>query len=353
MKKPSLAPFSCSFTREVPDILAQLECSLALTTYQAGKVILVSPVGESLVQLIRNFKRPMGLTVQGSRMAVATHHEVVVLQNAPALASTYPNKPNHYDALYVPQTTYTTGTVDIHDMAWSGNTLWAVNTVFSCLCHIDTTYSFRPVWKPSFVSEIAPGDRCHLNGLAMENGAPKYVTAVAATDAPRAWTDKRMGGGVLIDVPSGEIVLTGLSMPHSPRLYDGKLYLLNSAEGHLLRADPQTGTYESIKAIPGFARGIAKYGDYLFIGHSKIRKKHLFGDLPISQAEHNAGVIILHEPSGAIAGALTYHTACEEIYDIQVLPDVRRPGILGVENEMYGNAIVTPTSGYWANTEKE
>lgn len=346
----SLAPFSCSFTREVPDLLDALDCSLALTTYQAGKVLLLSPTDDHLIQLPRNFHRPMGMAVSGDRMAVATLDSVVLLENAAALAPTYPSKPNYYDALYIPRASFYTGPVDLHDMAYAGDTLWAVNTVFSCLCHLSLSHSFHPVWKPAFVSALVPEDRCHLNGLALDHeGNPAYVTALGTGDTAKQWRENRLGGGAIIHVPTGEVVLSGLPMPHSPRLYDGKLYFTLAATGEFCIGDPATGTYDVINRVPGFARGLAKQGDYVFIGHSKLRKKHLFGDLTIAQRNPVAGMQVLHLPSGAIAGGIHYHTSCEEIYDVHVLEGMRRPGILGVEDQMHRRAIQLAVHGYWAS----
>lgn len=349
----ALAPFSCSYTREVPDILHQLHCSLALTSYQAGKVLLISPNGENLTQLARTFNKPMGMAVYDTRMAVATKYEVIILENAPVLARTYPKKPDHYDALFVPRASFYTGTVDLHDMAFVGETLWAVNTLFSCLCHVEARYSFTPVWQPPFVSALVPEDRCHLNGLVMQDGQPQYVTALGATDTRKAWRDDRLGGGVIVHVPSGEVVLSGLAMPHSPRLYDGKLYFTLAATGDFCCADPAAGTYEVITRVPGFARGVARLGDYVFIGHSRLRKKHMFGDLPLVDTPHYAGVVVLHLPSGNVAGGIRYHTTCEEIYDVHVLAGIQRPGILGVMDETHRLGLHIPHGGYWSKPEDE
>lgn len=345
-------PFSCTFTVDLPDLLAALGCSVAMTTYQAGKVLLLGPHGDTLMQLPRNFHRPMGLAVAGHRMAVATQDEVVVLENAPALATTYPNKPNHYDAFFVPRASYYTGPLDLHDLAFVGETLWAVNTIFSCLCHIDARHSFTPVWQPSFITALAPEDRCHLNGLALDaEGQPAYVTALGRTDTPKGWREDRLGGGIILHVPTGEVVLDGLAMPHSPRLYEGRLYFTLAATGAFCVADPEAGTYEVINQVPGFARGLAKTGEYVLIGHSKLRKKHMFGDLPIAQRAPVAGFALLHLPTGAIAGSVRYHTSCEEIYDIQVLDGVVRPGILGLHDPTFRLGIVTPQQAYWASPQ--
>lgn len=351
MSQQPLPPFSCSYTREVPDLLRQLRCSLALTTYQAGKVLLLSPAGENITQLSRNFDKPMGMALDGGRMAVASKSEVVVLENAPAVGATYPKKPNHYDAFFVPRASFYTGLLDLHDMAWGGDTLWCVNTLFSSLCNIGLTYSFNSVWQPPFITAHTPEDRCHLNGMTLQGGHPAYVTALGATDASKAWREDRMGGGIILHVPTNEIVLSGLPMPHSPRLYQGKLYFTLAATGAFCVADLEAGTYDVINKVPGFARGLSFCGDYAFVAHSRLRKKHLFGDLPLVDTPHHAGIVVIHLPSGHIAGALRYHSSCEEIYDVHVLENTLRPGILGVMDSTHRQALHTPEGSYWAKPE--
>ncbi len=346
------APFTCEFTSEVPDILRELDCSLVISTNQADKLIFISPSGDDgLVQLARNFTRAMGVAAAGDRLAVATESEVVVLRNAPDLAPLYPAKPNTYDAFYVPRACYFTGPVDLHDLAFAAEGLWAVNTVFSCLCLVDETASFNSQWLPPFVSKLCPEDRCHLNGMAMVDGAPGWATALGATDTPKGWRNDRLGGGVVIHVPSAEVAICGLAMPHSPRLFDNQLFLLSAAEGKLLRADPERGSFEDIVQLPGFARGLARHGDYLFAGISRLRKRHLFGDLPIARQEPFCGVVLIHLPSGRIAGSLRYLASCEEIYDVQVLPGIHRPGIISIEHDLRPGAIWTTEQAHWASRQ--
>jgi uncharacterized protein (TIGR03032 family) len=347
-------PFSCAHTPEFPDILTQLGCTLVLSTYQAGKVILLSSKKDGLVQLIRAFKKPMGLAVDGHRLAVATQPEVIVLANAPRLAETYPNKLNTYDGLFTPQASYYSGELDIHDMAWGIDGLWAVNTRFSCLSLIDDQYNFTPRWMPPFIKALIPDDCCHLNGLALQNGKPRYVTALGSSDTAGGWRPEKLNSGILIDVPSGETIVNGLAMPHSPRLYEDKLYLLNSARGEFLQADLNSGQTEIINHLPGFARGMARFGDYVFIGLSKLRQKHnTFGDLPIADKSLFCGVVIVHLPSGRLAGSVQYLNACEEIYDVQILPNLRRPNILNIENPIFRQALATPTDCFWGRGKKE
>ena len=345
--KPS--PFSCSFTPNFPELLIQLKCTLVISTFQAGKVVFISPKNqEELIQLPRTFNRPMGMTTKGTKMAIATNDEVVVLNNSPQLAANYPQKPNVYDALYLPQARYYTGGVDIHDLHWGKHGLWAVNTSFSCLCSIDETYSFTPRWKPHFIDKLSGEDYCHLNGLAMQEGMPTYISALGKGNTRNAWRDNITKGGILMHIPSNEIILEGLAIPHTPRIYDGKLYMLLSAKQELIAIDPEKGTYRTVAHIPGFVRGMAKHGDYLFIGTSKLRKKSkTLSQLEIGHEADVASVVILHLPSAAIVAKLTYHTSVEEIYDIQILPNIFRPNILNPYGEVYKQAITTPTIAYW------
>lgn len=347
-------PFSCTYTPNVAELLTQLDCSLALTTFQAGKLIFLSADGPNAMrQLPRDFEKAMGLAVHPDRMALATKEEVVVLSNAPQLAIEYPGKPGFYDAFYAPRATYYTGAVDIHDMDWDDEgRLWAVNTLFSCLVTIDDKYSFQPQWMPPFITTLASGDCCHLNGMAMVDEKPRYVSMFGKTATPKGWRDGVETNGLIMDITTNEIISHDLPMPHSPRWFDGQLYCLLSANGQLIRVDIDTGKYEVIARLKGFARGMAKRGDYLFIGLSKLRQNtSTFRDLAITKEAMHCGVEIIHLPTGVNVGHIRYEQSVEEIYDVQVLPGVSRPGILNHTAAAHRLALHTPEAVFWAATQ--
>ena len=349
-----LPPFSCTHTPEFPELLAGLDCSLVLSTYQAGKVILVSSDGETLRQLPRTFNTPMGVAIDGNRMAVGTKHEIVLLVNDPRLAKDYPNRAGFYDAMYAPRSVNYCGHLDIHDLAWTEKGLVGVSTLFSCLFRLDETYSFEPIWRPPFITELAPEDRCHLNGMCLENGEPGYVTAFSLDNTVQGWRPIKLASGILMDPRTNEVLLRELPMPHSPRLFDGELYLLLSVTGDVVKVDLQSGKYEVINRVPAFVRGMAKWGDYLFVGGSHLRKSHTFGDLPMAQEGATfCGVMVIHLPTGATVSQLKYVNSCEEIFDVQVLPNLKRPGILGTQNDVYQRALSLQDSTYWAKEEDE
>ncbi len=354
MSKP-LAPFSCSYTPNFPELLHALNCAIALSTYQANKVVFLSaPTPEKMVQLPRTFNKAMGISVRDDKLAVATIDELVILKNTPSLALKYPNQPNTYDSLFVPRTSYHTGQLDLHDVEWGAAGLWAVNTRFSCLSLITDAYSFEPQWKPHFISKLLPEDRCHLNGMAMANGAPKYVSALGQGDVAGSWRENKTGGGVIMDVDSNEIVVSGLGMPHTPRIYNGQLYCLLSATGELIKIDVEKGSYEVVNQFNGFVRGMCLVGDHLFIGLSKLRTtSSAFRDLPIAKKSLFCGVMVLHLPTGSIVAKLQYHNSVEELYDVQMIPNTRRPGIVSPAQEVHRRAVVTPETSFWAVASKD
>ena len=304
--------FRYTHSPTLPKLLWQLGCTLVFSTYQAGKVIFIRATSpEKIEQHALDFPRPMGLAVSDQRIAVATREEVVILTNTPAA-----------EGAYVQEKTYFSGEVDTHDLAWGKDGLWAINTLLSSMALVDDGSGLESKWRPPFVSDVAPEDRCHLNSMAMVDGQPEYVTAFGEVDTFEGWRENRVSGGIVMDIPSGEIVLEGLPMPHSPRVYDGKLYLLLSGTGELVCADPETGSYEVVAQMPGFVRGMARCGDYLFVGLSKLRKSSsTFAALPISEQAVFSGIVAVSLSEGRIVEHLKYETGVEEIYDVQVLPE--------------------------------
>lgn len=354
MTNKELAPFTCSFSEGIPELLFNLRCTVALSTYQAGKVIFISAKDRlGLIQLPRTFKKPMGMAIAGKKMAIATRNEVVTLVNTPSLAATFPKQPNTYDALYLPRSVYFTGELDIHDLAFTQNGLIAINTRFSCISKITEAFSFEPVWKPYFITTMNPTDQCHLNGMAIEGESIQYVTALGQTNEDGGWRKNKAQGGILMHVHSQEVILKNLPMPHSPRMYDGKLYVLLSGSGELIQVDAQAGTYQVVQKMKGFVRGMDKVGDYIFIGLSKLRTtSEAFGDLPIAKESVFCGVVVIQHSTGRMVGYIKYENSVEEIYDVRILPHTR-PGVINHYKEDHLVAITVPSGNYWTASEQK
>lgn len=327
--------FELTTSRQFIDWLAEQHLSLAFTTYQIGKLFSIGlkPGGELSI-FERTFNRCMGLcpSGDGNGFYMSSLYQVWRFENLFRNGE----QQNGHDRLYVPQLGITTGDCDIHDMAVDGdNQLVMVNTLFSCLAAPSETHSFRPLWRPPFISRLAAEDRCHLNGLAMRDGRPGWVTAVSASDAADGWREHRRDGGVVIDVASNEIVARGLSMPHSPRWYQGRLWICNSGTGEFGFIDLETGRFEPISFCAGYLRGVAFHGDYALLGTSKPRHNKTFSGLPLDEAlaernvEARCGIQVVDLRSGDAVHWLRLEGLVDELYDVITLPGVRNPSLIG------------------------
>jgi uncharacterized protein (TIGR03032 family) len=180
----------------------------------------------------------------------------------------------------------------------------------------------------------------------MEAGVPRYVTALGTTDAPAGWRDDKAHGGVLMDVPSGELVCRGLSMPHSPRLYAGRLWACESGAGTLGLVDRETGRYEPVAAVPGFTRGLDFAGRFAFVGLSQVRESAVFSGIPITErlAEHErtCGVAVIDIVTGQVIGLLRFEDAVQEVFAVAVLPR-RYPELVNEDESLLANSFVVPT----------
>jgi uncharacterized protein (TIGR03032 family) len=329
--------FKLTASRQFTSWLAEQRASVAFTTYQAGKLFLIGlkPDG-GLSVFERTFNRCMGLWADGQSLVMSSLYQLWRFENAlePGQVA------NGYDRVYIPQLAYTTGDLDIHDLAVDGDgRILFVNTLFGCLARPSERHSFVPVWRPPFISRLAAEDRCHLNGLALADGQPRYVTVVSQSDVADGWRDRRRDGGCLLEVPSGEAVVSGLSMPHSPRLHDGRLYMLESGTGQFGWVNLEAGKFEPIAFCPGYARGLSFVGNFALVGLSRPRENSSFSGLPLDDnlakrdAEARCGVLVIDLRTGDTVQWLRIEGVVQELYDVVVLPGVGRPMALGFKTD--------------------
>lgn len=344
--EPQSIPLRSVYTSSLADILQQAGISLAVSTYQAGKVILVryDTETQTVNTHFRSFLKPMGIAGDQARLTIGGTNTVWYYRNMPAVARKL-EPPGKHDAAFLPRRIHVTGDIDIHELAWGANDeLWLVNTRFGCLCTLDDDHSFVPRWRPHFISALAPEDRCHLNGLSIVNGQPTYVTALGQTNVQGGWRENKARGGVLMHVPGNRILLRGLSMPHSPRWYDNRLWFLESGEGSLAIANPADGTWQTIAQLPGFTRGIDFYGPLAFIGLSQVRESATFSGIPLVDRleERTCGVWVVDLRTGQTLGFLRFEEGVQEIFAVQVLHNMRFPEMLEWGDQRLAHSYVLP-----------
>jgi uncharacterized protein (TIGR03032 family) len=353
-------PLRAAHTPNFPALLRQLGASLLVTTYQAGKLVMVRDAGEHLNTHYRTFQSPMGLALAdgGAKLAIGTTIQVWEFGDNRDVARRLEPAGTH-DGCFLPRSSHVTGNVLIHEMAYGHSPLapggrgaggegdlWFANTRFSCLATLDPHSSFVPRWRPPFVTELEPSDRCHLNGLGMVDGKPKYVTALGETNTPAGWRANKARGGILMDVDSGEIVCRGLSMPHSPRWHGGRLWVCESGSGTLGTVDLNTGRYEAVAAVPGFTRGLDFAGDLAFVGLSQVRESAVFSGIPITERlapeERMCGVCVVDLRRGETVALLKFVSGVQEIFAVALLPR-RFPDLINDDQKLLESSFVVPT----------
>ena len=321
--------------------LHQLNASFAFTSYQSNLLYLIGSNQQGGINIHQSaMPKPMGLNLDhNGGLTLSAAYQILRFQN---VLEADQRINNNFDACYVPRVVHVTGRLDAHDVGVDnrGRALF-VNTRYNCIATVSDRHSFEPVWRPPFISALIDEDRCHLNGLALDqDGEPRYATAVSASNTIDGWRDRRADGGIVMDIQRNAIVCRGLSMPHSPRLYNGELWLLNSGSGELGVVkfnDAGDGHFEPRVFCPGFLRGLAFYRGYAFVGLSKPRYKRFEGlaldeKLRAVDSEPWCGIQIIDLASGTCVDWLRIDGDLAELYDLEVLPGVRTPMALPPES---------------------
>lgn len=393
LRNPVEMDFSCQYSDNLPEIFKKLNISLAFTSYQASRLMLVRSDGESLDINFKTFARPMGMAATSDGLILGTFTQVLKFQRedgllekikqplpniekditTPRLHGKNPDGDIHaseensaanneterdpyemslhepvdarVDACLIARAAHYTGMINIHDIGWGEGGLWAVNSSFSCLCTLDSHYSFVPRWKPFFISALAPEDRCHLNGMALRDGKPAYVTTFSKFDQAAQWRKSKEFDGTLMDVERNEILVDGLSMPHSPRWHRNKVYFCNSGLGQVYSLDPKTGEPELIADLPGFTRGIDFFGPIMMVGLSRVRATDVSRPAPLAQkySETFSGIWLINLEDKSVIGSIQFTGNVEQIYDVAVLDRCSFPEIIEPTHPRMRNHFCYPT----------
>ncbi len=330
-------PFHLNFSDKLIPWLASINGALALSTYTAGKVVIVGPNRGKLAVSERNFDRAMAMLPTEEGLLLSTDYQIWRFENALDPGKMY----DDWDKIFLPRHCHVTGKVDTHDLNYDRNgKLIAAITKYNCLAYIEEHGCFSPMWTPSFIEgeELEGEDRCHLNGFCMENGEAAYATVVGPSNIRQGWREYRADGGMLIDIRTNKTVLSGLSMPHSPRFYRGRLWLLEAGRGYLGSVDLDKGEFKPLAWCPGFVRGLRFFGDYAIVGISKPRHNTFKGlplddELPKHNAEPVCGIYFIRLDNGQIVHKLTITGSVEEIYDVALLPNTQSPLLVGTQGQ--------------------
>jgi len=329
-----------TYSQNIVEFFKQTNTTILLSTYQTNKIMIIGQDNGKFDIRYKDFPRPMGMCKKEGKIYAGLGHGIYQFSNFSGVAE---NLEGNYDACYMPQNIHFTGDIDIHEMQYSQDELYFINTKFSCLCIKEPDSSFKPIWKPPFISLLQPVDKCHLNGFCTRDNEPRYVTVLGETDEPLGWRANKANGGLLMDIKTNEILIKGLSMPHSPRWHNNKLYLLESGKGAISQYDFKKKKLKTIATIPGFTRGMDIVGDFAFIGVSKVRESATFSGLEITKLPKRvAGVWIVNLQTGQIISFVEFTNGLDEVFAITVLPHKKVEMLDFTSDQSKANYMIAP-----------
>ena len=326
--------FSSIYSRNMAKLLKSFNISLMVSSYQAQRVFFVRTDGKEVNTNFIPFKRPMGIAIHGDTITLGTFDRVIKFVRNDGVISHLDDK-DKLDACFTPSAIHITGMINIHDIAYGEDGLYVVNSAFSCIAKIVPDHSFEVVWTPPWISKLMPEDRCHLNGMALRDGRPRYVTAFNQSDNKGSWKKNQKADGVLMDIESNEVLVSSLFMPHSPRYKNGKVYFCESGDGSVFSYDVQTRKKSLVVKLPGYTRGIDFYGPLMFVGLSKVRTKEEDEQLPLSESGQDtlSGIWVVNLESNKVIGNIEFKSGIEQVYDVAVVRETSYPSLLDAEHE--------------------
>ncbi|MEJ2043082.1 MAG: TIGR03032 family protein [Reinekea sp.] len=341
---PDNFDFSSSSTESFLSFLQSQKVSLAVTSYDCQRLIIFREKNNQLDTHLVPVARPRGVAVTAGRLTVAAYTEIInYARHDNLLERLKPEDKDQADSLFLPLNKHITGEINVHDIAWGTEGLWLVNSRFSCLCTLQPDLSFKPRWFPPFIDGPTGDGAGHLNGMAMDNGKPAYVTCFGAFFGGQDWKNlASLETGLLIDVQRDEIVLDGMWMPHSPRVYQGKVYLCNSGYGEVICYDPVTKKSKVILTLPGFTRAITFWGGYMLVCCSKIRQSDAKAKMPVADRvnENYAGVYIVNLTDYSIVAYNRFDGDVSQLYDIAIIPDSQHPMVPSMNDQLLKDLFV-------------
>lgn len=334
--------------------LKNVKHSLIVTSYKTNYIfcigvtqLLEPEVRDQLSFWMTNSSRCMGACSSNDNKAIWVGNMSFLTKyckfgEQPDEGENFKRKP--FDGLYVPRKIHITSDIDIHDITTStkGGDPYFISAVYSCVCQPSDDHSFKVYWKPPWITKVAAEDRTHLNGLCSLDGVPRYVTACSRSDVRGGWRNHKRDGGVIYDIVHNALVCKNLSMPHSPRWHDGKLWVLNSGCGEFgyvdftkkSRGEDGEEYYPFVAKcfIPGYLRGLAFIDNrYAVIGSSDDRHDKTFQHLLLGErlkekgVNAKCGIFIVDLKSFDVIHEMTFEKPITELYDVVALPQITRP----------------------------
>lgn len=339
-----------NFSRLFPLWLRENKCNIVVSCYRKNRLFCIGMQGSGHVSTyFATVLRPMGLAYDDTDGTILSSERGNITTFKCKGSETCPQY-GYFDKLYLPTHVFLSSDTDIHDLRIGADSkLYYVSARFNSICMPSTENSFDVHWIPPWISTVdgmpPAEDRCHLNGMAIVDGLPRFVTSSCISDYSGAWREHH-GEGVVYDILNETIVASGLWAPHSPNWYDGKLWIAEAGTGQFGYVDLVERKFVAKKFLPGFIRGITIYNNFALINTSMDRHDYAFKDLPLghlveqSGARVRSGVWIIDMNTFDVRHTFEFIDPTSELYDIIVLPDTDRAKIEAIGNVSHDKFVV-------------
>ncbi|MEM7060222.1 MAG: TIGR03032 family protein [Pseudomonadota bacterium] len=317
--------------------LAGMQSSLVVTTGSAGRLLMIGTDDDQNLQVCdRIVPDCSAMAVTDRSFWVNSLFQIWRFANFldPGMQD------GNHDGYFVPVAGHTTGDLDLHDMCVThdGDPIF-VATAFNCVAVKSDNGSFRPLWHPEFIDGLIGEDRCHLTGLACDDGLPAFVTCAAYSNEWDGWRTQIKNGGLVIDIGTDDVIADGLSMPFAPRVFHGELLLLQAGTGELGLIEMTTGKFEPIAWFPGYPRALGFIGMHAIVGTSMsvergVKEATLLGErLEAADMPARCGLFVVNLLTGRTDHWLEIEGIVEDIASVAPLPEVLNPMAIGFRSE--------------------
>jgi GT2 family glycosyltransferase/glycosyltransferase involved in cell wall biosynthesis len=228
--------------------------------------------------------------------------------------------------------------LDLHDALWHDGVLYLVATQTNTVSAFDAELRETRRW----VFEGEP-DSQHINSVCVHEGR-LLASRFGDFRQHRAYKGQTRGAGQVFDVNTGEVILQGLSQPHSLRSRDGLLWLCDSESGRILAYCGSRLVREF--AVGGYARGLMFTDDCMLVGLSRSRNATQAG-------VERACVVAVDKGSGRELARI--ELPAPEIYDLHpspaALPDVSQDALaearLLIEETAHARNVASASAHEW------
>jgi len=341
----SEAIFDHEYSRGFIKWFEENNCSVMFTSYKTNRTYIMNVFNNSLELRSALMARPTGITISEDTKTLAISNMGNIIRYTNSGAGTFDG--NKYDAMFYPVCWHINGDTDVHDLRINkSGQLYYCSSEYNCIAKTSSESTFNIEYTPPWITktyseilkkEVPPAeDRCHLNGLVLDDatGLPRYVTAACNLNYEAAWRD-HINKGVLYDIKENKFITSGLSFPHSPRFYLGKLWVLESGTGYF--GYIIDGKFQPKKFIPGFLRGLDFINNYAVVCASSDRHDAAFEHIPLGRIlksqsrDARVGIFIIDLDTYTIKEHFEFkkktNGTLPEMYDVIILPNICRPYI--------------------------